>query len=73
MQVSINKEFEVNVADLAKTMNHEELVYLLNECSIRFDNDSKDRKKLAIAFADGMSETGCRFLAEIVATHYFRN
>jgi len=44
MQVSINKEFEVNVADLAKTMSHEELVCLLDECAIRFDAAAKNRK-----------------------------
>lgn len=73
MQVTINKEIDVSIKELAETMTHEELAYLLSECSHRFDKDPKERKKLAVAFTDGLSETGCRFLAEIVTNHYFRN
>ena len=73
MDVIINTTIKVSVAKLVETMSNEQLVLLLTECSHRFYAMAKERNKLAIAFSEGLSENGCRFLAEVVTNHYFRN
>lgn len=73
MEATINTTIQVSITELLETMSNEELVLLLTECSHRFDAMAKERNKLAIAFSEGLSENGCRFLAEVVTSHYFRN
>ncbi len=68
MEVIINKQFHVSVEELVKTMTAEEVAEVLSLVALRFEEHFRDRKALANAFAEGTSEIGARFLAEICAS-----
>ena len=72
MEVTINKSINVSVGEFVKSMDIEEIAALLDLVANRFENDYKDRKVLAGVFADQISETGARFLAEICASSIYR-
>lgn len=63
MQITVNTNISVDVNELAA---------LLSLVAERFDGDYKNRRELAEAMAEGTSETGARFLAEVISSTIYR-
>jgi len=72
MEVKINTNINVTSKQLVDSMSLGEIGYLLNEVALKFDDDFVDRANLASDFSDNLSETGARFLAEIVTRRHVR-
>lgn len=72
MQITVNTYISVDVNELAKNMSCEELAALLSLVAERFDGEYKNRRELAEAMAEGTSETGARFLAEVISSTIYR-
>lgn len=68
MEVKVTKDVCVSPDDLVSSMTAEELASLLDLIANKFDDNFKDRRMLAEAFGAGISETGARFLAEVIAS-----
>lgn len=73
MIANIQTQIDVNISELIKDMTIDEIAELLCAVAERFDNCYVERTKAAKAFSLGMSENGCRFMAEIVTQHFMRN
>lgn len=71
--IEVNVDVKLSGEDVAKALNEEEIASFCSQLAERLDGDFVARKKAASAFADGLSETGCRFLAEVIASHFMRN
>ncbi len=72
MDVELETVVSVSAEKLAKSMSFEEIASFLSEVALRFDQDFKQRTYLAKTFENGLSELGCRFLAEAVSNHFMR-
>lgn len=72
MEVELETTVSVSAEKLAKSMSFEEIASFLSEVALRFDQDFKHRAQLAKDFESGLSELGCRFLAEAVSNHFIR-
>lgn len=72
MKINVNTDIAVDVAALSKSLSVDELVYLLDAVARRFDQEFGDRRKLAEAFAEGTTEIGARFLAEVISCTIYR-
>ncbi|BDO09061.1 hypothetical protein KAM481_27730 [Aeromonas caviae] len=72
MEVTINKSIDVSVKELVESMDAKDIAELLDLVAHRFEEHYKERKDLAGVFAQSISETGSRFLAEICASSIYR-
>lgn len=73
VQVQKSAEIEVSASDFVDQCSIEDVAQLVEALAGKFDREFAGRAKLAGVFADGLSERGCRFLAEVVCHHYHRN
>jgi hypothetical protein len=73
MKVDMQTTVVVDAKELATNMNDEEIAEFMDIVAQRFNDDFTARKNIAETFAHNLSEIGCRFLAEIVTSHYCRN
>lgn len=62
----------LSVDKLVKEMDAEDIASFCSAVAIRLDQEYAARAGAASGFADGLSESGCRFLAEVVASFYLR-
>ena len=57
---------------VVKEMDAEDIGSFCSAVANRLDQEYSARAGAAACFADGLSEQGCRFLAEVVASFYQR-
>lgn len=62
----------LSVDKVVKEMDAEDIGSFCSAIALRLDQEYAVRAGAASSFADGLSETGCRFLAEVVASYYLR-
>ncbi|CAD5376772.1 conserved hypothetical protein [Pseudomonas sp. OF001] len=62
----------LSVDKVVKEMDAEDIGSFCSAIAERLDGQFAERAGAAAAFSDGLSEKGCRFLAEIVARFYLR-
>lgn len=62
----------LSVDKLVKEMDAEDIGSFCSAVAHRLDGEYANRADAASEFAGGLSEFGCRFLAEVVANFYMR-
>lgn len=62
----------LSVDKLVKEMDDEDIGSFCSAVALRLDKEFPARANAASEFASGLSEFGCRFLAEVVANFYMR-
>jgi len=62
----------LSVEKVVKEMDAEDIGSFCSAVAERLDSEFADRAGAASSFADGLSEKGCRFLAEIVTSFFQR-
>ena len=62
----------LSVDKLVKEMDAEDIAGFCSAVALRLDSEYANRAEAASEFAGGLSEFGCRFLAEVVANFYMR-
>lgn len=72
MEVTIKTAVGVSVKQLIESMSFEEAAEFCSLIGEKFDSDFRDRAYIANQLAAGLSEDGCRFIAEVVTQHYAR-
>jgi len=72
MEITLNKEFEVSAREVLAKIKDYYMAAFVEILAERYDKDFKTRAQLASKFADGISEQGARFLADVVAHHVAR-
>lgn len=70
--VNVETTVWLSVDKLVSVMDETDVASFCSAVAARFDGDSKRRREAAEAFSDGLSEQGCRFLAEVIAAHWAR-
>jgi len=73
MEVDVNETISISAKKLVESMTIEELGVFCSELAEKVNKDFTERNIAAKNFADGLSENGCRFLAEVVTHHFIRN
>lgn len=73
MEVEIKTVIEVNAQSLVESIPVVELGEFLSIAAEKLNDDNTRRNDAAGKFAEGLSENGCRFLAEVITQHYIRN
>lgn len=73
-RLGINTETTVflSVDKLVEQMDIEDIGSFCSAVAQRLDKEFRTRNDAAAQFASGLSEFGCRFLAEAVTQHYLR-
>lgn len=72
MEVSVKKNVSIEVKELANAMSTTEIAQFCSEVAEKLDGEFPDRNAAAEQFSEGLSELGCRFIAEVVTHHYAR-
>jgi hypothetical protein len=72
MEVSVKKTVQIDVKELVDAMSAEEIAEFCSKVAEKLDGHFSDRNAAAERFTDGLSELGCRFIAEVVTHHYMR-
>jgi hypothetical protein len=67
VDIQVNTEISISAEKLIKNMGAGDIAELLNAVALKLDDCHIDRASAADAFSENLSETGSRFLAEIVA------
>ncbi|HEJ6422207.1 TPA: hypothetical protein SL867_005077 [Pseudomonas aeruginosa] len=62
----------LSVDKIVKEMDSEDIASFCSAVALRLDQDFSGRAEAANSFASGLSEIGCRFLAEAVTSFYMR-
>ncbi|WP_437881065.1 hypothetical protein [Pseudomonas sp. LRF_L74] len=62
----------ISAAKVVKEMDAEDIGSFCSAVAERLDQEYAGRAGAAAAFADGLSEQGCRFLAEVVTSFFMR-
>lgn len=62
----------LSVDKLVEEMDAEDIGSFCSAVALRLDKEFAARADAASGFASGLSEFGCRFLAEVVANFYMR-
>lgn len=62
----------LSVDKVVQEMDAEDIGSFCSAVAQRLDKEFVGRAGAASEFASGMSEMGCRFLAEVVASYYLR-
>lgn len=62
----------LSVDKIVKEMDAEDIAGFCSAIALRLDEEYAQRAEASRSFADGLSELGCRFLAEVVASFYMR-
>lgn len=57
---------------VVKEMDATDIACFCSAVAERLDREYTDRADAAAAFSDGLSEMGCRFLAEVVTQFFMR-
>ena len=70
MEVSVKKQVSISVKELVDTMSTTEIALFCSEVAEKLDGEFADRNLAAQKFSEGLSEMGCRFIAEVV-THFY--
>ncbi|MEW9045589.1 MAG: hypothetical protein AB2387_00765 [Stutzerimonas stutzeri] len=72
--IGITTETQVflSVDKIVKEMDAEDIGSFCSAVALRLDEEYAGRAAAASHFADGLSEIGCRFLAEVVTNFYQR-
>lgn len=65
-------EVFLSVDKIVKEMDAEDIASFCSAVALRLDQDFAGRADAASHFASGLSEFGCRFLAEAVTRFYIR-
>jgi hypothetical protein len=73
MEVEVKTVVGISSVHLVESMTMTELAEFCSAAAEKLNDDFKLRSKAAENFAEGLSENGCRFLAEVVTQHYRRN
>jgi hypothetical protein len=73
MEISVRTDVKIDAAELANSMSPSEIGEFITTLAGRFDQNAKGRTRFAGLMAEGLSEIGCRFLAEVVTQHYIRS
>ncbi len=73
--IGITTEAQVflSVDKIVKEMDAEDIGSFCSAVALRLDKEYANRKDAASEFSGGLSEMGCRFLAEVVSSFYLRN
>lgn len=73
--VEIEKNVSVVLSgdEVAKTLELDDIAHFVSALATRLNGDFVRRNEAASDFASGLSEDGCRFLAEVVTQHFYRN
>lgn len=74
MPVQVRKEAEVTVkaSDFINQCGIDDVAAFASDLAEKLDKDFVGRAHAASAFADGLSELGARWLAEVVTSFYAR-
>mgnify|MGYP001774300227 CR=1 FL=1 len=72
--IGITTETQVflSVDKIVKEMDAEDIGSFCSAVALRLDQECAERADAARNFSDGLSEIGCRFLAEVVTSFYQR-
>lgn len=70
--ITTKAEVFLSVEQLVAQMDEEDIGTFCSAVAERLDIKSIERASAAGSFADGISEQGARFLAEVVTSHYIR-
>jgi len=62
----------LSVDKLVKEMDAEDIAGFCSAVALRLNDQYAERANAASEFAGGLSEFGCRFLAEVVTSFYMR-
>jgi hypothetical protein len=62
----------LSVDKIVKEMDAEDIAGFCSAVALRLNDEYAERADAANAFAGGLSEFGCRFLAEVVTNFYMR-
>lgn len=62
----------LSVDKIVKEMDAEDIASFCSAIALRLDHEFAGRADAANHFASGLSELGCRFLAEAVTSFYMR-
>ena len=73
MEVEVKTVVGISAVKLVESMTITELAEFCSAAAEKLNDDFRLRADAAGNFADGLSENGCRFLAEVVTQHYHRN
>lgn len=73
MEVNVKTNISISAKSLVEEMTMTELADFCSELSEKLNDDFHLRAEAAENFASGLSENGCRFLAEVVTSHCSRN
>lgn len=72
LQIKTETTVYLTAEKVVKEMDAEDIGSFCSAVAERLDGEFAERAEAARMFADGLSEKGCRFLAEIVASYYMR-
>ncbi len=73
VEITLKTVVTVSAKKLVDEMTMTELADFCSALSVKLDDDSHLRAEAAENFAEGLSEMGCRFLAEVVTHHVTRS
>jgi len=73
MDVELKTVVTVSSERLVKEMTATEVASFCSALADKLDDDFHLRAQAAENFTEGLSEKGCRFLAEVVTQHFARN
>lgn len=62
----------LSIDKIVKEMDAEDIGSFCSAIALRLDQEYAGRADAASQFASGLSEIGCRFIAEALASHYMR-
>lgn len=73
MEIELKTVVTTSAKSLVESMSHEEIGEFCSYLAEKLDSEFTARNNAASEFSAGLSEFGCRFLAEVVCQHHYRN
>lgn len=73
MEIELKTVVTTSAQSLVESMTHVQVAEFCSYLADKLDGDFTLRNDAAASFAGGLSEYGCRFLAEVVTHHVQRN
>ena len=70
--IVLDTSIDISTKKILEAMKPYDIPEFVSAVAEKFDQDFKERADLADKFAKGLSEKSCRFLAEVVTSHYMR-
>lgn len=71
--ITTKAEVFLSVDKIVEQMDEEDIASFCSAVALRLDKKFSERADAASAFQSGLSEFGCRFLAEVVTSFYMRD